>query len=37
MMDGMSRMMGGMMLIGILAVLVLILAAAALIKYLVRR
>lgn len=32
MMDGMS----GMMLIGILAVLVLILAAAALIKYLVR-
>lgn len=36
-MDGMSGMMGGMMLIGILAVLVLILAAAALIKYLVRR
>jgi len=37
MMDGMSGMMGGMMLIGILAVLVLILTAAALIKHLVRR
>jgi hypothetical protein len=35
-MDGMSGMTVGMVLIGILVVLVLILAAAALIKHLVR-
>ncbi len=33
MIDGMSRMMGGMDLIGLIVIVVLVLAVAALIKY----